>query len=169
MTAAEQDAGERAAAGSPGGGAARPRPPVDYWLTLVHGLINQRFVLLLDEHGVTRREWEVLRLLTAGAATRDELDEAVLPFLGPASGTSWVEQLAELEDSGWVAHEGGSYLLTAAGRQAFDRLDAAVARVDAAVTAGLAQEDLSTMLAVLQQMARNLDPSSASAPAAADV
>jgi hypothetical protein len=143
-----------------------PRPPVDYWLKLVDALINQRFAELLDEHGVTRREWEMLRLLTAGPATREVLDEALLPFLGPAPGTSTADQLAELVDSGWVARDEAGYILTSVGRQSFTRLDAAVQRVDSAITAGLAPEELATAVAVLQQMARNLGRSGALRPGA---
>ncbi|MCW2810099.1 MAG: hypothetical protein JWP61_557 [Friedmanniella sp.] len=137
-------------------GARSPQPPVDYWLKLVDALINRRFAELLDEHGLTRRQWEMLRMLTAGPASPEVLDEALSPFLGRPSSPSSVDQLGELVDSGWVSPAGEEYGVTDFGQQCFDRISAAVERSDAAITAGLDPGDLDTTVAVLQQMARNL-------------
>ncbi|MBC7518186.1 MAG: MarR family transcriptional regulator [Microbacteriaceae bacterium] len=62
--------------------------PIGFWLKLVDQLIDERFDTTLDEHGVTRRQWQMLNLLRRGPANRAELDAAVAPFLvrsGPRS------------------------------------------------------------------------------------
>ncbi|NRD27852.1 MarR family transcriptional regulator [Frigoribacterium sp. VKM Ac-2836] len=101
--------------------------PIGFWLTLVDGLIDRRFDEVLDEHGVTRRQWQLLALLDRGPATRAALDGAVAPFLDPSTGESSADHLAELVESGWVSLAtdgvgGGRYTLTERGGLAHHKL-----------------------------------------------
>ncbi len=101
--------------------------PIGFWLRLVDGLIDRRFEEVLDEHGVTRRQWQLLNLLERGPATRAALDGAVAPFLDPATGESSSDHLAELVESGWVslATDGvgdDRYALTERGSLAYRKL-----------------------------------------------
>ncbi|WP_235491470.1 MarR family transcriptional regulator [Frigoribacterium sp. Leaf186] len=101
--------------------------PIGFWLKLVDGLVDRRFDEVLDEHGVTRRQWQLLNLLERGPATRATLDTAVAPFLEPASGESSADHLSELVESGWVslATDGigdGRYALTERGGLAHRKL-----------------------------------------------
>jgi DNA-binding PadR family transcriptional regulator len=132
------------------------RRPVDYWLKLVDRLINLRFEQLLEEHGLTRREWEMLWLLTTGPATVEELDDALLPFLGERGDPSSVEQLRELVESRWVESKGQSYRLSAHGRRSVGRIAAVVEHSDEGIRAGVNPEDFETAVRVLRQMAHNL-------------
>lgn len=59
--------------------------PIGFWLKLVDQLIDERFDTTLDEHGVTRRQWQMLNLLSRGAADQAALDAAVAPFLERAA------------------------------------------------------------------------------------
>jgi hypothetical protein len=128
-----------------------PRP-IGFWLKLVDRLIDQRFEMVLEEHGVTRRQWQLLNVLKRGPAPLEQLDTGVAPFLDD-EGESSAEHLEELVGSGWVAP---GYSLTEAGVTAMDGLGHAVEELRNGMSEGIADEDYATTLAVLERMARNL-------------
>jgi hypothetical protein len=132
-----------------------PRP-IGFWLKLVDSQIDEQFASTLDEHGVTRRQWQLLNVLTQEPATVEQLDAAVAPFLSSEADESSAEHLAELVDSGWVAIMRSQYELTERGRTALDRLSQVVATQRTLVTEGLTQQQYDDTLAVLERMARNL-------------
>ena len=84
--------------------------PIGFWLQLVDGLITAQFESSLDEHGVTRRQWQLLSALDVGSSSVDAL------------GDDSAEQLTELIDSGWVDATPTGYELTDRGRTAFEKL-----------------------------------------------
>jgi hypothetical protein len=129
-----------------------PRP-IGFWLKLVDRLIDQAFDALLEEHGVTRRQWQLLNVLQRGPATLEELDAAVAPFLEDESGVSSAEHLEELVGSGWVAP---GYSLTETGATAMEGLGHAVGEMRSGMSVGVSEADYATTLAVLERMARNL-------------
>ena len=57
-----------------------PRP-IGFWLKLVDRMIDEQFASTLEEHGVTRRQWQLLNILARENATVQQLDTAVAPFL----------------------------------------------------------------------------------------
>ncbi len=128
--------------------------PIGFWLKLVDRLIDEQFAATLDEHGVTRRQWQLLSVLTHKPATIDELDAAAAPSTDPAESSA--DHLAELVDSGWVAVTRGEYELLDRGRSAFERLADVVATQRTLSTEGLTQEQYDDALAALERMARNL-------------
>jgi DNA-binding MarR family transcriptional regulator len=132
-----------------------PRP-IGFWLKLVDRMIDEQFASTLDEHGVTRRQWQLLNVLTHEPATEEQLDAAVAPFLSAEQGESSAEHLAELVDSGWVVLASGRYELVERGRAALERLSDVVAAQRTLVTEGLTQQQYDDTLAVLETMARNL-------------
>jgi DNA-binding MarR family transcriptional regulator len=132
-----------------------PRP-IGFWLKLVDRMIDEQFASTLEEHGVTRRQWQLLNVLSTGPATVERLDAAVAPFLAADSSESSAEHLAELVDSGWVDSTADGYELAERGRVAFDRLAEVVAAQRTLMTEGLTQEQYDDTLAVLERMARNL-------------
>lgn len=132
-----------------------PSPrPIGFWLKLVDRLIDEQFASTLDEHGVTRRQWQLLNVLTTEPATVDALDAAVAPFV--VDGESSGEHLAELVESGWVSVSVGTYALEERGRAALDRLSQVVSAQRTLVTEGLTQAQYDETLRVLETMARNL-------------
>ena len=132
-----------------------PRP-IGFWLKLVDRLIDEQFASTLEEHGVTRRQWQLLNVLTKEPATVEQLDAAVAPFLSAEQDESSVEHLAELVDSGWVVVVSTRYDVTERGRTALDRLTAVVGTQRTLVTQGLTQEQYDETLRVLETMARNM-------------
>ena len=140
--------------------------PIGFWLKLVDGLIDERFASTLEEHGVTRRQWQLLNVLSRGPATVEQLDAAVAPFL--ASGTpasddegarapeTSAEHLSELIESAWVDATPAGYELTERGRTAFDALSETVAKLREEMSEGLTQEQYAETVAALEKMARNL-------------
>ncbi len=146
--------------------------PIGFWLKLVDQLIDERFASTLEEHGVTRRQWQLLNVLSRGPATVEQLDAAVAPFLASAAGDadtdagataaeaattpSSAEHLAELVESAWVDAAASGYALTERGRTAFDALAATVAKLREEMSEGLTPEQYTETIAVLERMARNL-------------
>lgn len=132
-----------------------PRP-IGFWLKLVDRMIDEQFASTLDEHGVTRRQWQLLNVLSHEPATAERLDAAVAPFLPSDEGETSAEHLAELVDSGWVAPATAGYELTDRGRGALDKLSQVVAAQRTLMTEGLTQQQYDDTLAALERMARNL-------------
>jgi hypothetical protein len=132
-----------------------PRP-IGYWLKLVDRLIDEQFASTLEEHGVTRRQWQLLNVLSREPATVEQLDAAVAPFLSSDDNESSAEHLTELIDSAWVDATPSGYELTERGRGAFDRLETVVATQRTVVADGVTAEQYEHTIAVLERMARNL-------------
>ena len=132
-----------------------PRP-IGYWLKLVDRLIDEQFASTLEEHGVTRRQWQLLNVLDKEPSTVEQLDAAVAPFLSANDHETSAEHLTELIDSAWVDATPTGYELTDRGRTAFERLAAVVAERRTAATEGITPEQYTETLAVLERMARNL-------------
>ena len=137
--------------------------PIGYWLKLVDRLIDESFEGSLDEHGVTRRQWQLLNVLGQGAASVSELDAAVAPFLRatPVAGSdlppqSTAAELAELVESDWVAETPSGFVLTPRGEQSFERLRVLVDEFRGSMADGVAPDDYATTIATLERMARNL-------------
>lgn len=130
--------------------------PIGYWLKLVDGLIEGRFADVLEEHGVTRRQWQLLNLLRRGSADVERLDAAIAPFLPPGGGESSAEHLTELIESGWVAATAAGYELTDRGTTAVTRLGEVVDGMRASIADGVSEEDYARTVTTLERMARNL-------------
>lgn len=129
--------------------------PIGYWLRLVDGLIDEQFAHTLDEHGVTRMQWQLLNVLARGQASVEMLDAAVAPFL-VAGGESTLDHLTELIESAWVDATPTGYELTERGHGALDRLTNVVAEQRTVMSAGVAEGEYLTTVKTLEQMALNL-------------
>ena len=137
-----------------------PRP-IGYWLKLVDRLIDEQFASTLEDHGVTRRQWQLLNVLRNEPATVEQLDAAVAPFLSatvPETGVpeSSVEHLAELVDSAWVTASQRTYAITERGTLALDKLSEVVSVQRTVASEGVTPEQYEQTVAVLERMARNL-------------
>jgi len=133
--------------------------PIGYWLKLVDGLINDQFARTLDEHGVTRMQWQLMNVLARGQASVEMLDAAVKAFLAPVGETT-LDHLTELIESAWVAATPTGYELTERGRGALDRLTGVVAEQRTLMSAGISEDEYLTTIGTLEHMARNLGWSS---------
>jgi len=130
--------------------------PIGFWLKLVDKLIDEQFAATLEEHGVTRRQWQLLNVLSQGEARLEQLDTAVAPFLNPDSQESSAEHLAELVESAWVSSSDGVFALTEQGTGALAGLSDVVTNNRDALTVGIGAVEYEATIAVLERMARNL-------------
>lgn len=130
--------------------------PIGFWLTLVDGLINEQFNNIVEEHGVTRRQWQIMNILAENPATEEGLDEALAPFFGPEPDGSSVEHIDELIESGWVIADGGTYTLTDLGHTSLAALGEVVTRNRDHIAEDISAEEYDQTLDVLQRIARNL-------------
>jgi DNA-binding MarR family transcriptional regulator len=133
-----------------------PRRPVDFWLRLLDRLINEHFGKALDEHGITRRQWEVMNLLSRGSVSHDELVEALARVHREVQPATLTEELSELEDSGWLRRREQEYELTELGYTSYRRLEPVLRATDEEIARGISLEDYATVLEVLERMALNL-------------
>ncbi len=69
--------------------------PIGFWLKLVDRLIDEQFAATLEEHGVTRRQWQLPERARREPATVEQLDAAVAPFLSAATPEGGAESSAE--------------------------------------------------------------------------
>ncbi len=132
-----------------------PRP-IGYWLKLVDRLIDEQFASTLEEHGVTRRQWQLMNVLSREPSTVEQLDAAVAPFLSADDSETSAEHLTELIESAWVDATVTGYELTERGRGAFERLADVVATQRTVVAEGVTPEQYEQTIATLERMARNL-------------
>ncbi|CAN5407952.1 hypothetical protein BH10ACT4_BH10ACT4_10540 [soil metagenome] len=130
--------------------------PIGFWLKLVDRLIDERFADTLEEHGVTRRQWQLLNVLSRGPASGAQLDAALAPFLSATEGETVAEHLAELVDSGWVALSPSGYSLADPGRTALAALASTVDKTRALTADGISEQRYAEALETLERMARNL-------------
>ena len=129
--------------------------PIGYWLKLVDQLIDKQFAATLEEHGVTRRQWQLLNVLAQAPSSLAQLDAAVAPFLNPDGETS-EEHLSELMESSWVVGSATQYSITEQGEAAGARLADVVSHNRDQLAAGITAEQYDSTVEVLEHMARNL-------------
>jgi len=151
--------------------------PIGYWVKLVDRLIDGLFATTLEEHGITRRQWQLLNVLSQGAAGVERLDVEIAPFLTPVNAAvpsttpgahmSSLESLTELVESEWLTTDGPLYTLTDRGRAVVERLTVVIADERTRATVGVSPEQYETAVAVLDTMARNLkNPEGSTGPPA---
>ncbi|WP_341953200.1 hypothetical protein [Salinibacterium sp. TMP30] len=148
--------------------------PIGYWVKLVDRLIDGLFATTLEEHGITRRQWQLLNVLSQDAAGVERLDREIAPFLSPANAAvppetpgahmSSLESLTELVESEWLTTDGSLYDLTDRGRAVVERLTAVIADERTRATVGVTLEQYETAVTVLETMARNLNPEGFTGP-----
>ena len=116
--------------------------PIGFWLKLVDRLLDEQFEATLDEHGVTREQWQLLNVLAREGAAADV--------------TGATEDLAELDESGWIVMSRTGYELTERGHGALDRLTNVVAGQRITINNGITEDAYLTTAATLEHMAFNL-------------
>ncbi|HEY8293940.1 MAG: MarR family transcriptional regulator [Actinomycetota bacterium] len=133
-----------------------PQRPIGFWLKLVDGLITQQFDAIVEEHGVTRRQWQIMNLLAESPSTVELISEDLKPFLAEEPHETAAEQIDELIDSGWVGLDGEQYELTDQGRASLEKIGEVVKQNRDQISAGIPEEEYQATLDVLQRMARNM-------------
>ncbi|MDO4239324.1 MarR family winged helix-turn-helix transcriptional regulator [Micrococcus sp.] len=126
--------------------------PLSHWLTVAEGLLAARIGASLEEHGLTRPQWQVLNALTTSPLSAAEIRSGFEAEVRDAV----ADQLDELVEAGWVTVEGELFTLTATGRAAGERVGEAVERLRGDATADLPAEHYGITVATLRAIARNL-------------
>ena len=129
--------------------------PIGFWLRLVDRLLEERFAGVLEEHGITRGQWQLLNVVSHGGATAEAVERAVAPFT-TADGEPVSSQLAELIESGWIELTATEYRMTRRGSTAHDRLAEVIGELRTHSTEGISADDYVSTLTTLERMARNL-------------
>jgi len=136
--------------------AASSHRPLDFWLKLVDSLIHLHFQTMLEEHGIVRRQWEMVRMLSRGPATPEDLDTTLAPFLHATEPGSTIAELSELGDSGWLTHVDGLYQLTERGLVVHQRLDDVFVQKNSDLAEGVSPGEYALVVSVLERIAANL-------------
>jgi DNA-binding MarR family transcriptional regulator len=143
--------------------------PLDFWLRLVDKLLNESYAAALEEHGLTRRQWVMINILSSGPTAAAELDTVLTTFLPPPErSSSSQEELAELLDSGWLSDQDGTYALTERGRLVHQRLEAAWSRRNDELLHGISAGEVAHLIALLERLAHNLGWAGDSAASTSD-
>lgn len=131
-----------------------PRQPIGFLLTRLDQLINARFAAAFSESGVTRRQWQLLNVLDRGAASVEQLDAAVAPFL--STGDRNEEHMAALMERDWVVRDGDRYELTQTGRDELAALQSRVQDIRDTLVLGLDPGEYDRTVRNLSTMISNL-------------
>lgn len=134
--------------------------PIGFWLKLVDMLITEQFARSLEEHGVTRLQWQLLNVLDGTTATGEELLSMLAPFVAEQAGqdepSDPQEHLGELVESGWVEIVEEHYQLTERGTTSLVTLAGVVDKVRTQAAEGITPEEYQAAIHTLERMATNL-------------
>jgi hypothetical protein len=133
-----------------------PSRPIGYWLKRLDRSIEDAFDRDLARWSLTRRHWQLLNTLSAGAASDSAIAEALAPFLSEGAITEQ-DVLEDLLNRGWLEGTNALLSLTAAGVQAHALVSSQVNVTRAKILDGLTPEDYATVLRLLERMTLNLD------------
>jgi len=129
--------------------------PIGYWLKRVDRLIDDSLERALAQHGLQRRHWQTLQLLSDQPRSVEALSEALRPFWTVDS-IGLKQVLADLIGRGWITSE-AAHALTASGIAANAQLADLVGEVRRTSVDGISAQEYQATLAVLARMAANLE------------
>jgi DNA-binding MarR family transcriptional regulator len=130
--------------------------PIGYWLKRLDGLIDAEFERQLSEASLSRRQWQLLNLISDGPRSVPELEAELEPFLqNDLDGLS--DALFGLVTRGWADSVDNIVSLTETGQAHLELLKAKVANVREAMSAGISAEEYQATIDVLARMAANLE------------
>jgi hypothetical protein len=137
-----------------------PRP-LGYWLQHLHNLLEEQFVMVLSDLGVDRRQWQLLNTLSRDRRTREDLKDALAPFL--TRGEPTVDHaLNYLTARGWVAESDAMIALTQQGVAAHAELSQRVDQTRRVALDGLTPDQYTETVRILTLMAANVETAIAS-------
>jgi len=136
------------------------RKPIGYWLKELDRLIEQSFDHALAGEDVTRREWQVLNVLSVTPISSGDLTDALRPFFGTdanANAGASEEVLDRLTRRGWALRDAATrYALSPEGEAARSALLERVQALRGAIADGITPEAYNTTIDTLRRMATNL-------------
>ena len=133
--------------------------PIGYWLKKLDGLIDAEFERQLSEASLSRRQWQLLNLISDGPRSVPDLEAELEPFLqNDLDDPS--DALFGLVTRGWADSVDNIVSLTETGQAHVELLKAKVANVREALSAGISAEEYQATVDVLARMAANLESNS---------
>lgn len=143
----------------------KPSHRLGYWLKRLDNLIEATQERTFAEEKLTRRQWQILHVLSESPQDAARLTDAVRPFLGHGA-TTLDEVTGELGRRGWLARdEAGRYALTEAGQAGHAAVEEQLDELfRSTFLAGLTQDDYRRTIRILQQMAENLERAAGEGP-----
>lgn len=129
--------------------------PIGFWLKLVDTLLDERLADTLGDQGLSRRDWQVLNVVRAGANDMAAIAYQLRPFLGTgdADATSAVDRLRR---RGWLIIDAAGVRLAPDREAAFASLARLVGSARRAAVAGVEPAEYVAALSVLERIAHNL-------------
>lgn len=144
--------------------------PIGFWLKAADDALTRAVDAAQQEHGVTRLEWQVLHAIeVAGRMDLPHLLQVLRP-LGPMD--QLVEALDRFVEEGWLdegvdgPHQIKFYQLTGQGHERHALILARQMEVRGAAMAGIAADDYTTAVRVLERLVSNLSPTPGDPPPA---
>lgn len=125
--------------------------PIGYWLKEVDRLIEESFVRLLREEGLTRRHWQALNTIADGPTPAADVGTALAAFEPTVAPV-----VDDLVARGWVSETGDVLTLTDAGRAAHAMVRERVTASRKLATEGITADEYASTVGVLERMAGNL-------------
>ena len=134
------------------------RKPIGYWLKELDRLIEQSFDHALAGEDVTRREWQVLNVLSVTPTSSGDLTDALRPFFGTDANAGALEEMLDrLTRRGWALRDPETrYALSPEGEAARSALLERVQALRGAIADGITPEAYNTTIDTLRRMATNL-------------
>jgi DNA-binding MarR family transcriptional regulator len=130
--------------------------PIGFWLKLADRLVDEQFEAALADFAVSRKQWEILNVLSPGPSTLLNLNLALEPFLDLDIRESAADHVSELIERGWVDVAFEYYELTGEGASRHAELHRRVAKNRSRALDGIIEEDFATTVQVLERVAKNL-------------
>ena len=99
--------------------------------------------------GLSRRHWQVLNVLRQGRTSQAEIDARVRPFIGSEGTTA--QEVADLQQRGWLTSGTATLELTELGTSEFARLLELVSADRTSLMIGVAPEEYASAVSVLER------------------
>lgn len=128
--------------------------PIGYWVKLVDELLETDLERSLDDHGISRRHWQILNVVESNSRAASEVAVELSPFLDSAATAD--SYLRELVGKGWLQTTDGSFELTGSGQTRLRETRDQIRAVRARIAGGVTEQDYTTTLLTLKTMCRNL-------------
>ncbi len=131
--------------------------PIGYWLKRLDELIDASFERALGEHGVSRRQWQVMNVLRDTATDVPALADALRPFVGDDF-RGLEAAVGELAQRGWITPErDGKWAQTPLGRETYARLAERVHETRRILVTGVSEDEYRRTVDVLRRMEHNVE------------
>lgn len=132
-----------------------PAKPIGFWIRRADELLTTRIDEAQRGNGLDRLDWQVLKVVSEGGATRARITEALHPF---ANFQTIDTVLSALARRGLTSgSDAGGFQLTPAGEEMHQHALSLQTLIREKAVSGISPEDYATALAVLQRLVENLE------------